>query len=342
MRAFPNSQKLRQRAAAAPSALLCAHQPPLPSNARPLQALSQEGLANYFTRKNEAAAARLWAELLHLTLAASTQLGQPQLYYLADLAAAAVVQQYPDDRVSVWMRAVWTWDGGKAGVSMPHCCSGCPPSSPALCSHTHHQTLPSLTPRISSSHQLLPQAQAGWHRGSALVRLAKLAPWGKWRALREALLALDRQKAAFAASHGPFLYLAALGVAPAFRGAGLGSVLLDHIFRMADDRQLCVYAEATSDRMRRWLRASGFSEQMSHSVRAHAPTVVVMVRVPSTLPDRAGHRGSRSSGTGNGAAGGGGGGGGSGAGSSTGQQQAPAPAQQQSAQARPAGSVRTR
>ncbi|KAL4422967.1 hypothetical protein ABPG75_009164 [Micractinium tetrahymenae] len=225
------------------------------------QSLSQEGMANYFTRRNEQAAARLWQELLHLLLAAAAPAASPQLFHLADGSAAALVQQYPQDR-------------------------------------------------------------AGWHRGSSLLRLAKLAPWGKWRALREALVALDKQKAAFHSSHGPFLHLAAVAVAPQLRSAGLGSVLLDHICRAADQQRRPVYVEVTSDRVRGWFKRHGFAETMRHSVRPHAPPVYVLVRWPAAA-----------AGAGNGAAAGGGG---------NGAQQQQQQQQQQAPRLRPAGSVRSR
>lgn len=225
--------------------------------------LSQEGMANYFTRRNEQAAARLWQELLQLLLAAAAAAASPQLYHLADGSAAALVQQYPQDR-------------------------------------------------------------AGWHRGSCLLHLAKLVPWGKWRALREALVALDRQKAAFRAAHGPFLHLAAVAVAPSLRSAGLGSVLLDHICRLADQKRQPVYAEVTSDRVRGWLKRHGFAEAMRHSVRPHAPPVYVLVRWPAPA----------AGGAGNGAAVAGSG--------SNGAQQGQQAAQQQVPQRRPSGSVRSR
>lgn len=59
-------------------------------------------MANYFTRRNEQAAARLWQELLHLLMAASAA-ASPQLFHLADGSAAALVQQYPQDRVSLYV-----------------------------------------------------------------------------------------------------------------------------------------------------------------------------------------------------------------------------------------------
>ena len=163
--------------------------------------------------------------------------------------------------------------------------------------------------------------QAGWHRHSALLRLAKIAPWGKWRALAEALAALDRQKAAFLDSHGPFLYLVAIGTAPRMRGAGLGSMLLDHLCRVADAQQRPIYTEATSEGVRTWLKRQGFFELLRHSVRPHAPAVYVMVRRPQT-PEAAAK----------GSTGGGG----------HLQQVAPPVPQPQQPKVRPAGSVRTR
>ena len=65
-----------------------------------MQALHQEGLASYFTRHNADAAARLWHELLRLTLAASQGPHATQLYFLSDFSTAAVMQQWPEHRVS--------------------------------------------------------------------------------------------------------------------------------------------------------------------------------------------------------------------------------------------------
>ena len=57
---------------------------------------------------------------------------------------------------------------------------------------------------------------------------------GKWRALREALRALERARAAFAESHGPFLYLAAVGTAEV-RGVArlLGGCVPSHGLKLA-------------------------------------------------------------------------------------------------------------
>lgn len=98
-------------------------------------------------------------------------------------------------------------------------------------------------------------------------------------------MALDKQKAAFLESHGPFLYLAALGTAPAFRGCGLGSMLLDRLCRIADQQQRFMYAEAACDSARAFLKCSGFFELLRHSVRPHAPNIYIMVRSPER-PER--------------------------------------------------------
>lgn len=89
---------------------------------------------------------------------------------------------------------------------------------------------------------------------SALLRLAKIAPLGKWRALREVIVKLDKQKQAFLESHGPFLYLVAAGTQAEFRGAGLGSMLLDFLCRRGDAEGRCLYVETTSDVARAWLK----------------------------------------------------------------------------------------
>jgi hypothetical protein len=138
------------------------------------------------------------------------------------------------------------------------------------------------------------------------------------------VVALERQKAAFLDSHGPFLYLAAIGTAPEARGRGLGSVLLDHLGRLADGQRRFLYVEATSDRARAWLRRHGFFELLRHSVRPHAPPIYVMVRQPNAAA----------------AAGGGAAAAGRGAsGRSSGGRQ---PGQAAGQQLRPGGSVRTR
>lgn len=128
--------------------------------------------------------------------------------------------------------------------------------------------------------QRWPEDRPAWHSYGALLRLAKIAPFGKWRALREALIALDKQKAAFADSHGPFLYLAAIGTQSEYRSAGLGSMLLDHLERVADSERRFIYTEATSEAARAWLKKQGFFELLRHVVRPHAPVIYVMVRRP--------------------------------------------------------------
>lgn len=91
-----------------------------------LQALSEEGLANYFTRHQTADAIRLWHELLRLTVAAAAASStpqlqqQPQLYFLNDGSTMALMQQWPEDRVSMHDGACCTsWQGlaGWAGHS---------------------------------------------------------------------------------------------------------------------------------------------------------------------------------------------------------------------------------
>lgn len=151
-----------------------------------------------------------------------------------------------------------------------HCCLR---QSPLL-------SVPTLPTTLLSAQRRPCCLQAGWHRNTALLRLVKIAPWGKWRALREALAAVEKQKAAFLESHGPFLYLAAIGTVDEARGNGLGSMLLDHLCREADKQQRFIYTEATSERGRVWLKRQGFFELLRHSVRPHAPAIYVMVRKP--------------------------------------------------------------
>lgn len=284
-------------------------------------------MANYFTRRNEQAAARLWQELLQLLLAAAAAAASPQLYHLADGSAAALVQQYPQDRVrprfgnELEMHCCRRAARGRRTAEQPPARAVCPPPPRCWLAAPGQATARPLAKTLPPPP---PQPQAGWHRGSCLLHLAKLVPWGKWRALREALVALDRQKAAFRAAHGPFLHLAAVAVAPSLRSAGLGSVLLDHICRLADQKRQPVYAEVTSDRVRGWLKRHGFAEAMRHSVRPHAPPVYVLVRWPAPA----------AGGAGNGAAVAGSG--------SNGAQQGQQAAQQQVPQRRPSGSVRSR
>ena len=64
-------------------------------------------------------------------------------------------------------------------------------------------------------------------------------------------------------------------------------MLLDHLCRLAEQQQLPVYVEATSDASRRWLRGMGFGEVMRHSVREHAPEICIMVRRPGAAQAQA-------------------------------------------------------
>jgi hypothetical protein len=79
-----------------------------------MQAMSHEGMGLYLTRRSPEAAARMWGEVLRLALAACPSPSRPQLYFLSDLSVAAVMQLWPDDRVSTlaWLavldKAAWT------------------------------------------------------------------------------------------------------------------------------------------------------------------------------------------------------------------------------------------
>jgi hypothetical protein len=64
-----------------------------------VQALDQEGMALYLTRRNSRAASWLWHEMLRLLLASARTPSSPQLYFLSDLTTVALVQQWPEDRV---------------------------------------------------------------------------------------------------------------------------------------------------------------------------------------------------------------------------------------------------
>lgn len=119
-----------------------------------MQALNQEGMALYLTRRNSEAAARLWHEMLRLLLASSSAPSRPQLYFLSDLTTAAVMQQWPEDRVSAAASVAGQRLPGGGRKSCAGTLSGLPcPSAP----------------------------QVNWHRNTALLRLAKVVPWGKWR-----------------------------------------------------------------------------------------------------------------------------------------------------------------
>ena len=172
------------------------------------QAMSDEGLANYFTRRNREAAARLWAELLRLALAAGSASATPQLFCLADRSAVAVMQRWPDDRVGWALQpgAVPQSVGGRARPALHgrRLCGGdwrCVDArrrgwrqACALApSGARRRRTAHAEPRVASPAPV--SLQNDWHRGVALRRLAKVVPFGKWRALREALLALDKQKA---------------------------------------------------------------------------------------------------------------------------------------------------
>lgn len=262
-------------------------------------------MALYFTRRNREAAQRLWGELLRLTLAAAGPASTaPQLYFLSDLTTAAVLQRYPEDRVraclpvpACLLLALACAGGGGAWQGRSARCGLRPAAAAAaVCVCTAPPIAHSAV--TSSPFPCAPPGlQVGFHPYGALLRLCKLCPVGKWRALREALLALEKQKAAFAAAEGPFLYLAAAATAevgaraacwrplrrralagaaarvaalqptacsslPAclicalqeFRGAGLGSMLLDRCCREADAQRRCLYVDVSSDQARAFFR----------------------------------------------------------------------------------------
>jgi hypothetical protein len=109
-----------------------------------------------------------------------------------------------------------------------------------------------------------------------------VVPLGKWRALSDHLGSLDRQKQAFAKTHGQFRYVAALGVAPgaAAEGADPGGAVLAAVSRAADAAAEMVYVEARAQQ-RSWLRRQGFVEVMQYSVRpSSAPYLYIMARAP--------------------------------------------------------------
>lgn len=117
---------------------------------------------------------------------------------------------------------------------------------------------------------------------AALLRLMPVVPLARWRSLSEYLLALDRQKAAFAKAHGPFLYLLALGAAS---GAGDGAwceggALLQHVAEAAEAARQVLYVEARAAQ-RGWLRQRGFADVMKYQPRGRAPLIYIMARVPA-------------------------------------------------------------
>jgi hypothetical protein len=112
-----------------------------------------------------------------------------------------------------------------------------------------------------------------------------VVPLARWRAVSDYLLSLDRQKAAFAKAHGPFLYLLALGTSADVGGpAGgakscSGATLLQHVAHVAEARHQVLYIEARAAQ-RGWLRQRGFADVMKYQPRGRAPLIYIMARQP--------------------------------------------------------------
>ena len=118
----------------------------MPSPYFPLaQALCEEALANYFVRRSPEAAARLWAELLRLALGLGSTAVQaaapaaapshPQLHFLSDRTTLAVMQRWPEDRVSsggVRARVRVCRGAQQQHSSLSLCPANCPASCAAL------------------------------------------------------------------------------------------------------------------------------------------------------------------------------------------------------------------
>lgn len=135
--------------------------------ARAPQALAAEGLANYFTRRSPEAAQRLWAELLRLLLSAAGPTAEaPQLYFLSDATTVAVMQRWPEDRVRL---------AGCRGSSR------CGRLAGWRALHTQRAAAAVPTAFHKPPCLYVLRVQAGWHPYSALLRMGKIVPWGKWR-----------------------------------------------------------------------------------------------------------------------------------------------------------------
>lgn len=126
----------------------------------------------YLTRRNCEAASRLWLEMLRLTLAGSASPSHPQIYFLSDQSVAAVMQRYPED---VSQGAAAGLKGRGPGAARTHSVADDAAGGGTLLLH-----LGSMI-RVSTASIWLTCLQAHWHRNTALLRLAKLVPWGKWR-----------------------------------------------------------------------------------------------------------------------------------------------------------------
>lgn len=121
----------------------------------------------------------------------------------------------------------------------------------------------------------------------ALLRLMPIVPLSRWRALTEYLQSLNAQKQAFGRTHGPFLYLMALGAPPEAAVSGPDDprvLLLQHLLEVADKEQQMVYIEARPAH-RAWYRPYGFREIMAYQPRKSAPSIHIMARSP--VPARA-------------------------------------------------------
>ncbi|PNW82216.1 hypothetical protein CHLRE_06g278108v5 [Chlamydomonas reinhardtii] len=140
---------------------------------------------------------------------------------------------------------------------------------------------------------------------AGMVGLGLRSP--SWRCVRMFLhLTPEFQKRhkAFHTEHGPFVYIAAFGTRPKLWRRGRGSQLMSAVLKMADQKNMHCYLEASSDDSRRFYARHGFALKeelcvlpLTASDAAGAPLLYIMVRPPQ----------------GAGAGGAGGGGGGAGA-----------------------------
>jgi len=109
-----------------------------------------------------------------------------------------------------------------------------------------------------------PEEEADWAALGAMSR-PESTP------VRDALLAaLEAREAAYAAAHGPYTYLAFLGVEPGQQGRGLGGALLRHLMARADAEGVHMYLAATSEDNRRLYARHGFVDDAHESWRCDA------------------------------------------------------------------------
>ena len=80
---------------------------------------------------------------------------------------------------------------------------------------------------------------------------------------------------------GPLLHLAFIATAPEARGRGLGSSMLDHLARLADEQGRHIYLEASTEESRRLYARKGYRDMGSlHLDAGEGPVFYLMARAP--------------------------------------------------------------